>query len=128
MSNSIVAKYTIKLSSKQKIFYAYKIFSYQYLNHKTTGLGLYQLSFSLTKYVLLPLFFHAIHTKKNVQSLASIFCRLSKSLGGEIFLQSLVKYNNSILVQNFAPKFRRRPKKRVFAAFWFNLSPEFQIS
>ena len=60
-------------------------------------------------------------------SKASIVCELSKFRRGEMFLRSLVKLNNSISVRNFAPKFRWRPKK-VFAAFWIYLSPEFRIS
>ena len=44
-----------------------------------------------------------------------------------MFLRSLVKLNNSISVQNFAPKFRSRPIE-VFAAFWFDVSSEFRIS
>ena len=42
-----------------------------------------------------------------------------------MFLQSLVKLNNSISVQNFAPN---SGEKKVFAAFWFYISPEFRIS
>ena len=45
-----------------------------------------------------------------------------------MFLRSLVKLNNFNSVQNCAPKFWRRPKKKDFAAFWFYLSPEFCIS
>ena len=41
----------------------------------------------------------------------SIFCWLSKFRGGQMFLRSLVKLNDSILVWNFVPKFRWRPKK-----------------
>ena len=43
-----------------------------------------------------------------------------------MFLRSLVRLNNSISVRNFAPKSGWRQKK-VFAAFWFYLSPEFRI-
>ena len=66
---------------------------------------------------------------------------------GKMSLRSLVKLKYSISVRNFAPKFRCRPikkkglrrklvrfqpripsQKKVFAAFWFYLSPEFRIS
>ena len=60
-------------------------------------------------------------------SLKSIFCWFSKFRGGEMSLRSLLKLNNSISVRNFAPKFGWRPTKKVFATFWFYLSPEFRF-
>ena len=46
-----------------------------------------------------------------------------------MFLQSLVISYKSSSVQNFAPKFNQRPKKKkIFAALWFYPSSEFRIS
>ena len=45
-----------------------------------------------------------------------------------MFLRSLVKVNNSVLVWNFAPEFSEDQRKKVFAAFWFYFSSEFRIS
>ena len=44
-----------------------------------------------------------------------------------MFLRSLVKLDNSISFRNLAPN-SGEDKKKVFAAFWFYLSPEFRIS
>ena len=44
-----------------------------------------------------------------------------------MFLQSLVKLNTFISVRNFAILVKAK-KKKVFAAFWFYISLEFQIS
>ena len=44
-----------------------------------------------------------------------------------MFLRSLVKLNNSISLRIFVFNIRSRPKKKVFAAFWFYLNPEFWI-
>ena len=45
-----------------------------------------------------------------------------------MFLQSLVNFNNSISLWNFAPNLGEDQKKKVFAAFWFYFSPEFWVS
>ena len=79
------------------------------------------------------------------------FCGFSKFQGGEMFLQSLFELYNSISVRNFGcrpkkkslrrklvlfqpgisefcPRIQVNTKKKIFTAFWFNLSPEFWIS
>ena len=45
-----------------------------------------------------------------------------------MFLRSSVKLHNSISVRNFAPKFRRRQKKRSLHSGARYPSPEFRIS